>query len=106
MNDLYEWLEQQNGGIRTYAEFHQMAYEMARENPDQAAILALVGGVAARFAARFRGEPFSVDQASSAIQEFKEVLQRAKVAISGSEGERLNFANSIATFDLLAVKMH
>ncbi len=106
MNDLYEWLEQQNGGIRTYAEFHQKAYKMARENPDDAAILALLGGVAARFAARFEGEPFSVDEATAAIEEFKRVLKKASGVMNGAVGERLTFANDIATFDLLEVKAH
>ena len=104
MNDLNEWLEQQNGGIRTYAEFQQVAYNLARETPENAAILVLLGNVAARFAARFKGEPFSVDEASSAILEFKGILKTAADVISGPESEKLCFANRIATFDLLETK--
>ena len=104
MRDLYEWLEQQNGGIGTYAEFHQKAYRMAREDSENAAILALLGGVASRFAARFEGEPFSVDDATAAIDEFKNTLNAAIEVVGGSTNEKLEFANSLATFDLLEAR--
>lgn len=104
MHDLYQWLEEQNGGIRTYAEFHQKVYQMAREDSDNAAILALLGGIAARFAARFEGEPFSVDDANAAIDEFKRTLKKAIAVIGGSISEKLEFANNLATFDLLEAK--
>lgn len=104
MHDLYAWLEDQNGGIRTYAEFHQKAQHMAREDAANAAILALLGRVAARFVARYEGEPLPVDNASAAFAEFKEVVAKAANLSSNSSSERLDFANMVATFDLAGVK--
>lgn len=104
MHELYEWLEQQNGGIRTYSEFHQMAYKMARDDAKNSAILALLGAVALRFATRYEGEPFSVDEATAALNEFKKTVESAISAVAGSNDEKLKFANNLATFDLLDVK--
>ncbi len=101
MHDLYTWLEEQSGGIRTYTEFHQKVRELARRDSDNAAILALLGRVAARFVARFEGEPFSVDDASAALVEFKALLNQAMAAMDGSTAEKFAFANKVATFDLL-----
>lgn len=101
MNDLSEWLEQQNGGIRTYTEFQRKAYVLARENSADAALLALLGGVAARFAARFEGEPLSVDDAAEAITQFKRILHKAITVAAGNVTEKMDFANDIATYDLL-----
>jgi hypothetical protein len=79
---------------------------MAREDSKNAAILALLGAVASRFAARHEGEPFSVDDANAAIDEFKKTLNAAIAVVDGSNDEKLEFANRLATFDLLEVKSH
>ena len=101
MNELYEWLEGQNGGMRTYTEFQRQAYSIAGQDMKNSAILALLGAVASRFAGRFEGEPFSVDEASAALEQFKAIVKDAIAATGKSDIEQLAFANSIATFDLL-----
>lgn len=100
MQDLCAWLEDQNGGVRTYIEFHKLAQGHARENRESAAILALLGRVAARFAARYEGEPLPVDEASNAIVAFRELVKKAAAMTTKSADERLDFANEIATLDI------
>lgn len=104
MHDLYAWLNEQNGGIRTYAEFHRKAQQLAREDAANAALLALLGRVAARFVARYEGEPLPVDNASVAIVEFRDLLNKATEIVSATDAEKLAFANTVATFDLPGVK--
>lgn len=100
VHDLCAWLDEQNGGVRTYVEFHQKAQILARSERDNAAILALLGRVAARFAARYDGEPLPAGEANAAIVDFKALVARAAdIAGQGAEA-RLAFANEIAVFDI------
>ncbi|WP_147276081.1 hypothetical protein [Pelagibacterium lacus] len=100
MQDLRAWLDDQNGGVRTYLEFHKMAQGLARKDRDNAAILALLGRVAARFAARYEGEPLPVAEANTAIVDFRALVARAADIERGSVDAKLAFANEIATFDI------
>lgn len=102
MNELYAWLNEQNGGIRTYGEFHAKAQQLAREDAENAAILALLGRVAARFVSRYEGEPLPVDSASTAIAQFRDLVATAISVRTGADAEKLAFANRVATTDLLA----
>ena len=104
MNDLCEWLENQNGGTGTYAEFQQRAHKLARQDGENAALWMLLAGIAGRFVARFDGEPLAVDNANTAIRAMRDLVAEARGFLTSSESDRLAFVNRLATFDLPGVK--
>jgi hypothetical protein len=100
MNELLEWLKQQNGGVATYIGLQQRASRLAAEQPEHAALFQLLSYVSGRFASSYDGMPLPVDVANIAFARIRELVEKAVRMADQTAEERLRLLNEIAQADL------
>jgi hypothetical protein len=100
MDELLDWLRQQNGGVGTYIGLQQRAVRLARERPEHAALFQLLSLLSGRFASSYDGMPLPVDVANDAFARLTELVQKAARVKNGSPEEQLRSLNEIAQVEL------
>jgi hypothetical protein len=101
VEELHDWLTEQSGGLRTYLEFQKKSLALARTDTANASILSLLGNAAGRFAARFEGQPLSVDAAETAISRLRSLVAEARLIQQADAPAKMRFANKVALTDLV-----
>ena len=100
MDELLQWLKQQNSGIRAFTGFAQRAAALGETDQANAAHYALLGALAGHFVAAYNGAPLPVDVAGRAYSRLVSHTEAAQKSISGSAAEKLAFLNGIAGAEL------
>lgn len=100
MNELIGWLKKQNEGVSTYIGLQQRAHGLALSNPDQAALLRLLGALAARIASSYEDMPLPANIAGSTFQRMVTLVEKALRATEGTAQEKLAVLNEIARTEL------
>lgn len=100
MDELLQWLKQQNSGIRAFTGFAQRTAQLGETDQANAAHYALLGALAGQFVAAYNGVPLPVDVASRAYARLVAHTEAAKNSIAGSASEKLAFLNDVAATEL------
>ena len=100
MQELYAWLNEQNGNIGTYRAFRERTATLAHQDGANAALYELMGSIAARFEDKYAGEPLPVNDAHAALQDLRSIVARASELAAADAQARLDFANEIAIREL------
>jgi hypothetical protein len=100
MNELIGWLKEQNEGVGTYIGLQQRAHGLALSNPDQAALLRLLGVLAARVASSYEDMPLPANIADSTFQRMVTLIEKALRATDGTAQEKLAVLNELARTEL------
>jgi hypothetical protein len=100
MDQLLEWLREQNRGVGTYISLQQRAHHLVQSNPDHAALFQLLGALAGRFVSSYDGMPLSVDVARSAFERVSLLVEKAARTMDNAAEEKLKILNEIARAEL------
>jgi hypothetical protein len=106
MEELSIWLEDQNGGMRTYLEFQQKVSILSKRDASNSALYALMGLVAQRFYQAYDGEPLPVDAANEALARLRAVVADARQAMQASAQDQLRLLNELAGLELVARRIY
>ena len=106
MEELSIWLEDQNGGMRTYLEFQQKVSILSKRDASNSALYALMGLVAQRFYQAYDGEPLPVDAANEALARLRAVVADARQAMQASAQDQLGLLNELAGLELVARRIY
>lgn len=100
MEELSIWLNDQNGGMRTYLEFQQKVSILSKSDASNRALYALMGLVAQRFFQAYEGEPLPVDAAQEAFARLRTVVADATEVMKSDGQEQLRLLNELAGLEL------
>lgn len=106
MEELSIWLEDQNGGMRTYLEFQQKVSILSKNDASNGALYALIGLVAQRFYQAYDGEPLPVDAANEALARLRSIVADARRAMQSSAEDQLRLLNELAGLELAARRIY
>jgi len=106
MEELSIWLNDQNGGMRTYLEFQQKVSILSKHDGSNRALYALMGLVAQRFYQAYDGEPLPVDAAQEALAHLRTVVADATRVMKSDTQEQLGLLNELAGLDLGARRIN
>ena len=106
MEELSIWLEEQNGGMRTYLEFQQKVSILSKNDASNGALYALMGLVAQRFYQAYDGEPLPVDAANEALARLRSIVADARQAMQSSAQDQLRLLNELAGLELVARRIY
>lgn len=106
MEELSIWLEDQNGGMRTYLEFQQKVSILSKRDASNSALYALMGLVAQRFYQAYDGEPLPVDAANEALARLRAVVADARQAMQASAQDQLRLLNELAGLELVVRRIY
>lgn len=101
MDELLEWLKNQNGGVGTYIEFEKRALALLSHQPEHAALIRLLADMADRFISAYDGEPLSLDVADRALEKLISLVERGISAEAGSSAERIASLNAVGRAELV-----
>ena len=99
MNELLDWLRRQNGSVRVFSQFSEMALALRTREPDQAALARLLANLAGSFSDAYFGEPLSIDVAQRALARLIELVDKAARASSAGPERQVALLNEIALID-------
>jgi hypothetical protein len=100
MNELYNWLNAQSGGLGTFSDFQQRSAQLVLEEENFAALFQLLSNMAGRFVSAYDGAPLPTAVAACALARLRDFLRRAAEARWRSAEEQLHLLNEIAGADL------
>lgn len=106
MEELSIWLEDQNGGMRTYLEFQQKVSILSKNDASNGALYALIGLVAQRFYQAYDGEPLPVDAANEALARLRSIVADARRAMQSSAEDQLRLLNELAGLELAGRRIY
>ena len=106
MEELSIWLEEQNGGMRTYLDFQQKVSILSKSDASNGALYALMGLVAQRFYQAYDGEPLPVDAANEALARLRSIVADARRAMQSSAQDQLQLLNELAGLELVARRIY
>ena len=106
MEELSIWLEEQNGGMRTYLDFQQKVSRLSKSDASNGALYALMGLVAQRFYQAYDGEPLPVDAANEALARLRSIVADARRAMQSSAQDQLRLLNELAGLELVARRIY
>jgi hypothetical protein len=106
MEELSIWLEEQNGGMRTYLEFQQKVSLLSKRDASNSALYALMGLIAQRFYQAYDGEPLPVDAANEALARLRSIVANARQAMQSSAQDQLRLLNELAGLELVARRIY
>lgn len=106
MEELSIWLNDQNGGMRTYLEFQQKVSTLSKRDAPNSALYALMGLVAQRFYQAYDGEPLPVDAATEALARLRAVVADAADAKQSNAQDQLRLLNELAGLELVARRIN
>lgn len=100
MKDLYAWLSTQHNGLKTYNAFQSKVLQLAREQPESAALLHLLANLAERFVSSYDEAPLPVEVADRAFAKLKQLVQEGTEWNRKSDAEKIALLNEIAHTEL------
>lgn len=106
MEELSIWLNDQNGGMRTYLEFQQKVSILSRHDGSNGALYALMGLVAQRFYQAYDGEPLPVDAAQEALARLRRVVADATRVMHSEAQDQIRLLNELAGLELVARRIY
>lgn len=106
MEELFAWLNDQNGGMRTYLEFQQKVSLLSKRDASHGALYALMGLVAQRFYQAYDGEPLPVDAAHKALASLRAVVSDATRVMHSDAQDQLRLLNELAGMELVTRRIN
>jgi hypothetical protein len=101
MDELLEWLRQQNTSVRVFSQFCEKALALRAKEPQHAAMARLLASVAGDFSESYFGEPLALDVAQRALARLTTLVEKAVQANSAGPPQQMDVLNQIATTDLI-----
>lgn len=101
MDELLDWLRQQNAGVRVFSQFCEKALALRAKDPQHAALARLLASVAGNFSESYFGEPLELDVAQRALARLTDLVEKAVQANSAGLPQQIAVLNQIAITDLI-----
>jgi hypothetical protein len=100
MDELLEWLRQQNASVRVFSQFCEKALALRAKEPQHAAMARLLAGVAGNFSEAYYDEPLALDVAQRALARLTALVEKAVEAKSAGLPQQMAVLNQIASAEL------
>jgi hypothetical protein len=100
MQELLEWLRQQNGSVRVFSHFSEMALALRAKEPQHAALARLLADVAGNFSEAYYGEPLPLDVAKRALARLTELVEKGVNANAAGLPQQMALLNEIGLMEL------
>jgi hypothetical protein len=100
MNELLEWLRQQDTSVRLFSQFCEKALALCAKEPQHAAMARLLASVAGNFSETYFGEPLALDVAERSLARLTGLVEKAVQANSADLPQQIAVLNEIALTDL------
>jgi hypothetical protein len=100
MEELLDWLHQQNGSVRVFSRFSEMALGLRAKEPEHAALARLLADLAGNFAEAYYGEPLPLDVAEGALAKLTELVEKGVKANAAGLPQQMSLLNEIGLMEL------
>lgn len=100
MRELRNWLSTQLGGVEMFEEYQRRSIAMQATEPENAAMLRLLGDLSGRFAECYDEQPLTVATANEAWSRLLDLTDKAIVANAAPATEKLKALNEISRASL------
>ncbi len=100
MEELLNWLRQQNSSVRVFSQFSEKALALRAAEPEHAAMARLLADLAANFSEAYYGEPLPLDVAERALARLTELVDKAVRANAAGLPQQIALLNEIGRIEL------
>jgi hypothetical protein len=100
MDELVNWLRQQNSSVRVFSQFCEKALALRTAEPQHAAMARLLADLAGNFSEAYYSEPLPLDVADRALGRLTEIVDKAVRAKSAGSSQQIELLNEIARMEL------
>jgi hypothetical protein len=100
MDELLDWLRQQNGSVRVFSRFSEMALALRSKEPQHAALARLLADLAGNFSEAYFGEPLPLDVAERALAKLTELVEKGVKANVAGLPQQMALLNEIGAMEL------
>jgi hypothetical protein len=100
MDELLDWLRQQNSSVRVMSLFAEKALALCAREPEHAALGRLLASLSGDFVRKYYGEPLQLDVAERALTRLGDLLEKAVQATAAGPAQHLALLNEIAVTEL------
>ena len=100
MTELYDWLNGQHPGLRTYKSFRDKALELCATDAEHRALYRLLANLAGHYITAFDEEPLPTDVAKHAYDVFLDLVEEGDRSIGAPVEQQLAALNKIAAAEL------
>lgn len=100
MDELLDWLRQQNGSVRVFSRFSEMALALRSKEPHHAALARLLADLAGNFSEAYFGEPLPLDVAERALAKLTELVEKGVKANVAGLPQQMALLNEIGAMEL------
>jgi hypothetical protein len=100
MQELLDWLRQQNGSVRVFSRFSEMALALRVKEPEHAALARLLADLAGNFSEAYYGEPLPLDVAERALARLTELVAKGVQANATGLPQQMALLNEIGASEL------
>jgi hypothetical protein len=100
MEELLQWLRQQDLSVRVFSQFCEKALALRSKEPEHAALARLLATLAGNFSEENYGQPLPIDVAKRALTQLTELVEKAVRANAAGAQQQVALLNEIALLEL------